>query len=83
MRLSGSAVTSSLVNSAITDAGALVRKMLSGRRNASTPEQERRLAKTLERLSPAANGAPPGPDCGTAAPATPSFESVLAQFSHV
>ena len=82
MQLASPAVTHFQVNSSLTDVGALVRARLAGQGRASTPEQERRLAKTLERLRPAANGAPPGSECSIAAPASPSFESVLAQLSH-
>lgn len=57
-----------------------VREGLSGRRIAATPDQEKRLAKTLERLEPAAHIAMAARFGGAASDAP--FSAVLVQLSH-
>ena len=79
MSFSQSSVSTSPQSSPLADAGVLVREILSVRSHATTPDQERRLAKTLERLHPAANIAL----AGSAVLPDRSFESVLAQLSNV
>ena len=57
-----------------------VRQGLSGRRISATPEQEKRLAKILERLEPTAHGVMAAGLSGAGSEV--SFSVVLVQLSH-
>lgn len=59
----------------------VVRDGLSGRRKAASPAEERRMAKILDRLHPAANVALAGASASSGQAALPAFSSVLAQLS--
>ncbi len=68
---------------ALSAEGVLVRDGLAGRRKVSSPAEERRLVKTLERLAPAANVAMAGVSTDGALPAaSPDFSAVLRALSH-
>ncbi|MES1977056.1 MAG: hypothetical protein V4451_03405 [Pseudomonadota bacterium] len=58
-----------------------MREGLSGRSRATTPAEERRLDKTLERLHPAATLAMTGAAALNGQAPSPTFSSVLAQLS--
>ena len=79
MSFSESSALTSPQSPSLVDGSVLVREILSVRSQATTPDQERRLVKTLERLHPAANVAL----AGSAGSPDRSFESVLADLSSV